>query len=1254
MRRGEVATAVLMFVYSFLAMTAYNILRPITRSKFISALGADNLPYVLLAAGILIGVLMQGYGRVVARIPRRWVIPAAQAGIVAILVVFWLLFATGAAWVPVAFYVFGLILGILLISQFWTLANDIYDPREAKRVFGFIGGGASLGGATGAAITAITVGRVGTDNLLLVSAVVLSACAAIVTAIVKRQQVAHTVAAAQPDEEAVGGGEAIRLLRRSRHLQLISMVIGFAAIGSTIIDQQLNMAAEAMKGAEATDAITGFLAQVTFYLSLIGFVVQVGLTSQIHRSLGLGFALLILPVGLGATGAMTLITGALWAPAVARILDTSLRYTIDKTTREVLFLPLPADLKYRAKPFIDVTVDRFAKALGALMILGLIKPWGLNLDWRSLSYASLSVSVVWIVMAIRARAEYLSSFRRSLEAHALPPVAVQPSLADPATVEMLVEELSSPDVGQVLYAIDLLETLEKRHLITPLLLRHDSSAVRARALRALDPSKRSAAAWAPTVERMLGDEDAEVRAAAVHALAGLHGEDVSTVMQRYLDDPDPRVAATAAVVLADSGHEASVAAAEARLAALAGDTRTAATPARREAAAALARVKNPAFRPLLLPLVADEDVGVAREAIGSVKAFGRIDPLFIPGLISLLGHRTLKSAARDALVSGGQDVLDALAHFLNDPDEDPWVRRHIPATLARVPVQRSMDALIEALTDQDGFLRFKILTAIEKLRRDQPSLACPPDRLEALVIAESARYYNYLTLQHNLVTHGAPPAQSLLVRALNDKLERTLDRIYRLLGLIYVPSDVGTARYAIAHGNRRARAAALEYLDNLIGRSIRRRVMPILEDSSIEEKVRYANTILRSRPRNLEETLVHLIHDDDQVVAAAAIHFAEQHQHVASLTADLEYILQHRPASQWQVFEAASWALAAHRLAERRWDLWLEPLPAVEIVNRLREIPLFDFVSVDELFRIAASARQVRHEPGREVYHEGEHADSVQFLLEGTVRLSNGDAAYHDVSRPAALAFEETLEGSPLRHSVRAADRAVCLSVARGPFLTMLGDSMELAQGLFRMLLDRPYTHPWRLVHRLADAPLFGVDQGPACSGNGQRGAGAGRAPLQPIEKVNLLRRIPLFSRAMVIQLADLAALAREVPLVPGAVIADAIDEPAIVHVVSGEMRLDGDGIEPLLAGPGSTIGVADTLAGVPLGRSLTATREGLALRLDRGPLYDVLADHIGLLQGLFSALLRAEEMETASPTSLQLSPPGGLADLRGRPHKSP
>ena len=593
---GEAVTALLMFAYSFLAMTAYNIVKPITRSKFISGLGADNLPYVLLAAGLIIGVLMQLYSWSIARLPRRAVIPVTQGVAAALLVVFWFLFRNGGNWVSVTFYVVGLILGILLISQFWTLANDVYDPRQAKRLFGFIGGGASLGGAVGAGLTSLAVERVGTDNLLLVSAAVLGACVALVMAIERRERIEADFTSIGR-ERGVGGGEALRMLRDSPQLQVIALVIGFAAVGAAIVEQQLNMAAASMKGSGATDAITAFLAQVTFYLSLVGFVVQVGLTSRIHRSLGLAFALIILPLSLGTTATIILLNGALWAPAIARVLDTSLRYTVDKTTREVLFLPLPPDLKYRAKPFVDVTMDRFAKALGALLLLVLIKPWGLNLDWQRLSYASLIVTGLWIFTALRARREYLRSFRRSIEAGALVPGTIRLNVADARTIETLVEELSSADDARVIYAIDMLESLDRRNLVTPLLLHHDSPTVRARVLLTLESARESSAGrWLQAVERMLRDEAAEVRAAAVRALAAVRKEEAATLMRTHVSDPEPRIALTAAVVLANSGHDADASVAEGAFRRLIDDKRDAAAAARKEAAAALAQVKSARFR----------------------------------------------------------------------------------------------------------------------------------------------------------------------------------------------------------------------------------------------------------------------------------------------------------------------------------------------------------------------------------------------------------------------------------------------------------------------------------------------------------------------------------------------------------------------------------------------------------------------------------------------------------------------------------
>jgi hypothetical protein len=180
---------------------------------------------------------MHVYAQLIAKLPRRWAIPVTQLGCVGLLVAFWGLFSAGSEAASVGFYVFGLIFGLLLISQFWTLAIDIYDARHAKRLFGFIGGGASLGGATGAAITAGVVNRVGTVNLLLVSAVVMALCVLLVVLIVRREATAGT-SLAEVEARGTGGAEAIRLLRESRHLQTIAVIIGCAAIGGVIIEQQ--------------------------------------------------------------------------------------------------------------------------------------------------------------------------------------------------------------------------------------------------------------------------------------------------------------------------------------------------------------------------------------------------------------------------------------------------------------------------------------------------------------------------------------------------------------------------------------------------------------------------------------------------------------------------------------------------------------------------------------------------------------------------------------------------------------------------------------------------------------------------------------------------------------------------------------------------------------------------------------------------------------------------------------------------------
>lgn len=1221
LRDGEATTALLMFLYSFLAMTSYNIIKPITRSQFIASLGADNLPYVQFVAGVLIGFLMQGYTRLMRAVPRRHIIPVTQAGMAVLLVVFWFLFtAIDADWIAVAFYILGLILAVLLISQFWTLANDVYDPRQAKRIFGFIGGGSSLGGAMGAAITAYLVQTIGAKNMLLVSAAIMGVCVAIVMFVIKREQSAGASDATQTGEDkGTTGAEAIQLLRSSRHLQVIALVIAFAAIGAAVIEQQLNMAAAEAKGATNSDAIAAFLAQITVYLSLIGFVIQVGLTSRIHRVLGIGFALLVLPFSLGTTAVIMLFNRALWAPGLARVLDTSLRYTVDKTSREVLFLPLPAELKYRAKPFIDVTMDRFAKGMGALMILVLIKDWGFGWDWQKLSWASLTMVGLWVITAIAARREYLRSFRRSIEEQAVEPSTLRLNDPDPSSVETLVSELAHPEPRRALYAIDLLDAMGKRQLITPLLLSHESPEIRARALRAItDTVEHSKAvseslrsSWLPRVERALTDSDGSVRVAAVTALALLRGAAAADVMRPFVKKGDPALAIVAAAALAGSAKPEDLALAEETLQQYSNDARDQGAPWRLQVARALGDVTNPAFRPLLVPLMYDNNLDVARAAIHSAGTLGAGDFLFVPPLVSLLRNRRLKAAARAVLVGYGEAVIAPLAYFMGDQEEDIWIRRHVPSTLALLPYPASITALTDMLDADDGFLRYKATLALDRLRRDNAATVIDPKVVTKHINAEAARAFNALTLHYNLFVAGQLNIGSLLARALSEKHARAMNRTFTLLGLIYSQGDVAAVRHALKDPDVRARSRAIEYLDNLLDGDVRKRVMLLVEDMPAEERIRKGNVIYRTRTRDVEDTVAQLLHDEDQSIASAAILLMEE-KGLWNLADDLEHVLEHRDVRDQHVFEAASWALAANRVkAEKRKQMWQEPLPAVELADRLRRVPLFDFTHVDELFRLARLGRQVRYEKGRALYERGEIVHSIQFLLDGRVTQTGG----HDIEAPAALGFEELLEGSPMPASITAADRAITLSLSADEFLALLSENVELAEGIFRMLIETRHLTAGQTLIR-GDLPADMKDA----------------AHLRPVDRLLLLQSSPLLAHATASQLWRLSAIAHERTIAPGAEALAKGGEAAILIVLSGLLKVE-EKSQQGTADAGDLIGMYETLAGTRLDAAVTATTETRLLRIDRPALFELLADHTDLLQGIFSVLLRLSSGKAISNT---------------------
>jgi hypothetical protein len=287
----------------------------------------------------------------------------------------------------------------------------------------------------------------------------------------------------------------------------------------------------------------------------------------------------------------------------------------------------------------------------------------------------------------------------------------------------------------------------------------------------------------------------------------------------------------------------------------------------------------------------------------------------------------------------------------------------------------------------------------------------------------------------------------------------------------------------------------------------------------------------------------------------------------------------------------------------------------VDLANQMRSFPIFGSVTVDEIFRICDTGRQVCSEPGRLLCQEAMVPETVQFLLNGRVIVTRPDGDTRQIEAPAVLAFQEVLEAQPMVESVRTEDMSVCLTLTSEEIQALLVDNSNLVQGLFQMLCRD--SQAAQLVMRGSPLPHSALPAG----GN-----------LNPIEKGLVLKTIPVFSLVSPDEMIALASMATEMRMNAGSDIVNEEDRPAIYVLISGQVSIEGDVGSPVIAGPSDVIGTYETLAGIDFEFRAHVSRDGIALRIGHEDLFELLTHRAALLRQVFGALFRSHAAHTPIP----------------------
>lgn len=360
-QRHEWFAVVVAFAYFFCVLAAYYVIRPV-RDQLSAAVGSTALPIFYLATFIATLALAPVFGALVARFPRRRFVPIVYlffiAGMVAFIPLFNAQQSIDARLLGSAFFVYGSVFNLFVVSVFWSFMADLFDAEQARRLFPVIALGGAAGAIAGPALTKALVFVVGVSGLLVVSALLLGLSIGCIFALAHWSR-RHPVAGdTRRDERVIGGSflagaiETFKspLMRRIALLMLLGDAVG------TVIYALLADYSHATFPTRA--ARTNFAASIDLYANILQAVLQVTLTRGLMVRFGPAP-----PLALdGALKALMLGGLAIFAGpwiAVVAVVTRASAYGVFKPAFDSLYTQVDAETRYKTKNFIDTAVWRF-------------------------------------------------------------------------------------------------------------------------------------------------------------------------------------------------------------------------------------------------------------------------------------------------------------------------------------------------------------------------------------------------------------------------------------------------------------------------------------------------------------------------------------------------------------------------------------------------------------------------------------------------------------------------------------------------------------------------------------------------------------------------------------------------------------------------------------------------------------------------------------------------------------------------------
>ncbi len=330
---------------------------------FLSNFDISLLPWMLMGAAAFSILMVVWASHAMIRWGPARVVPVVFFASAVLLVAEWVVVYTSPRVVAVVVYLHVAAFGSFLVSGFWSIVNERFDPRTAKRKIGLIAGGGTLGGLIGGLLAERVGAMLAVEAMLPLLAAMHLACGVLVRRIHASE---GSTPRARVQRPRTLKGAGLGVLVRTPYLRSIGVLVLATASSATLLDYVFK--ARAFAAFDQGEELMRFFAVFYAGVALVTFLVQTLLSRVVLENLGLGRTAGILPSATAVGGLVMLFVPGLAVGSLVRGAESTVRSSLYRSAYELLYTPVPIERKRAVKPFVDVGLVRVADGFGAVLV----------------------------------------------------------------------------------------------------------------------------------------------------------------------------------------------------------------------------------------------------------------------------------------------------------------------------------------------------------------------------------------------------------------------------------------------------------------------------------------------------------------------------------------------------------------------------------------------------------------------------------------------------------------------------------------------------------------------------------------------------------------------------------------------------------------------------------------------------------------------------------------------------------------------